>query len=98
MARLARVTQVIFGTGGLTPSGGFGAPAAGNLATEVATSNTIANIMAGASWVGGWLGAVLGGSKFPVLEDMNSIDYVHSTQLAYILQQGIGPYQGVFTT
>ena len=97
MARLARVTQIIFGSGGNTPTGGFGAPAAGNLATEVATSNTIANIMAGASWIGGWLGAVLGGSKFPVLEDMNSIDYVHSTQIAYILQQGIPEYDAITT-
>lgn len=89
MAKISRATQVIFASGGNVPTGGFGAPAAGNVTTELATSSTLATLQGLAAWAAGWLNAVIGGSKFPVLEDMNAKDYVVTTQLAYLFQQGI---------
>lgn len=89
MSRVARITQKIFGSTGLTGTGGFGAAAAGTTATEVATSNTLSNIMSTAAWAAGWLSAVLGASKFPAIEDMNALDYTVTSQLAYLFQQGI---------
>lgn len=94
MAGISRTTAVLFGTTGLTPTGGFGAAANGVLTTEAGSSNTVSNIQTGQSglWAGGWLGAVLGASKFPAIEDMNAVDNVFSTQIAYILERGIPEY------
>ena len=94
MARLSRVTQAIFSTTGLTPTAGFAAAANGTVTTEAGSSNTIANIMTGqaGAWAGGLATAVLGGSKFPAIEDVNGVLNVATTQLAYVLQQGIPEY------
>lgn len=94
MSRIARSTQQIFGAAGNVGTGGFGAAANGVLTTELATSSSLSTLQTGQSgmWAGGWLGAVLGSTKFPPLEDMNAINYVVTTQLAYILQQGIAEY------
>lgn len=92
MAKIARATQVIFGTTGLVGTGGFGAAAGGTVTTEVATSNTLATIMGATSWGSGWLTATLGATKYPAIEDMNALAYAESTQLAYIFQQGIPEY------
>ncbi len=94
MARISRATQAIFSTTGLTPTGGFAAAANGTVTTEAGSSNSLSNIQtaqAGA-WAGGFLSAVLGGSKFPAIEDMNAVLNVLSTQAAYLLQQGIPEY------
>jgi hypothetical protein len=92
MARLARTTQIIFGASGLVGTGGYGAAAIGNVATEVATSSALSTIMGTAAWGAGWLNAVLGSTKFPAVEDLNAVEYVNSTQLAYLFQQGIPEY------
>lgn len=92
MARLSRVTQALFGSTGLVGTGGFGAAALGTTTTNTATSVTLATIMGAANWAAGWLGAVLGSSKFPAVEDMNAVHYTLSSQIAYILQQGIPEY------
>ena len=94
MAGITRATAQIFSTTGLTGTGGFGAGANGTTTTEAGSSNNLANIQEGTSgeWAGGWLGATLGGSKFPAVEDMNAVDNVFSTQIAYILERGIPEY------
>lgn len=92
MSRLARITQLLFGTGGNVGTGGYGAAAGGNTATELATSSSLATIMGTSQYAAGWLGATLGASKFPAIEDMNAMDYLLSSQIAYILQQGVPEY------
>ena len=87
MSRLSRVTQIIFG-GTATNNGVFGSAQLGT----PTTSTAIATIMGGAAWLAGWLSATLGSSKFPALEEMQGVDYVLSTQIAYLLQQGIAEY------
>lgn len=92
MAKITRVTQKIFGTAGNVGTGGFGAAAGGNVATELATSSSLSTLMNTTEWVDGWDAATLGSSKFPAVEDMNAMEYVNTTQLAYLFQQGIPEY------
>lgn len=94
MAKIARATQTVFGTTGLTPTAGFAAAANGTTTTEVGSSNTPANIMTGqaTAWAAGWLAATLGASKFPAIEDMNGVHNVVTSQLAYLFQQGIAEW------
>ena len=89
MSRLARVTQQIFASAAAN-NGVFGSAQIG---TKI-TSNSLPTIMSLAAWAQGWLSAVLGASKFPPLEEFQAVEYVHSTQIAYILQQGIPEYDG----
>ena len=87
MARLPRVTQKIF-AGSATNNGVFGSAQAATFTL----SNVLATIMGLAAWGQGWLSAVIGGSKFPPLEEFQAVEYVHSSQIAYLLQQGISEY------
>lgn len=89
MARISRITQKIF-AGSASNNGVFGSAQLGTFTL----SNLIATIMGGTAWAQGWLAAVIGGSKFPPLEEFQAVEYVHSTQIAYILQQGIPEYDG----
>jgi hypothetical protein len=89
MARLARVTQPIF-AGSASNNGVFGSAQAN--AGPGTDSNVLATIMGLAAWSAGWLSAVIGGSKFPPLEEFQAIDYVITSQLAYLFQQGIAEY------
>lgn len=94
MAGIARTTQAIFSTTGLTPTAGFGAAANGTTTTEAGSSNTPANIQTGTSgaWAGGWNSATLGSSKFPAEEDLNAVLNVITSQLAYVLERGVPEY------
>lgn len=87
MSRIARVTQKIF-AGSAANNGVFGSAALGT----PTTSSVISTIMAGAAWAAGWVSATLGSSKFPALEEFQGVEYVHSTQIAYLLQQGLPEY------
>lgn len=98
MARFPRVKQVVFGPSGLVGTGGFGAAALGTNTTEVASTSTLANLMSTTAWnTNGWIDAVLGASKFPAVEDLNASAYIFSSQLAYLLQQGIPEYDSATT-
>lgn len=94
MAGISRATAQLFGTTGLTPASGFAGAANSDLSTEIGSSNTVANIQSGISgeWAAGWLAATLGSSKFPAIEDLNAVDLVFSTQIAYLLERGIPEY------
>lgn len=89
MARLARVTQKIF-AGSASNNGVFGSAQAN--AGPGTISNVLATIMGLAAWATGWVSATIGASKFPPLEEFQAVEYVHSTQIAYILSQGIAEY------
>lgn len=87
MANLARKIQKIFGnTLGATPNGlsVFGSFAAG--APSYSTDPDA--IQGSPQFDGGWTNSIIG-TNSPALEDMNSIFYVISYQLAYLLQKGL---------
>ncbi|MBZ5673720.1 MAG: hypothetical protein LAP61_05680 [Acidobacteriia bacterium] len=91
MARLTRKTLKQFaGSAGAVALGvgEFGSAQAGSPAFS--TDPTV--IQSLAAWLGGWTNATLGASKFPCLEDMNAVDFVHSYMLAYQFQEGISEY------
>lgn len=87
MSRIARVTQAIFGSSA-SDIGQFGSA---QLGTKVLTSD-LATIQALPAWAGGWLDAIIGANKFPPIEEVNAIDYLVTTQLAYLFQMGIAEY------
>lgn len=92
MARIDRKYQSIFS---LTSSenGQFGS---GQIGTKVLTDD-LDTIQALSAWVGGWSYSVLGANKFPPLEEMNSLGYVTTYQLAYLFQEGIPEYNATTT-
>lgn len=92
MARIPRVTQSIF-AGSATNNGQFGSAQA----STFNLTNVLATIMALPAWAQGWLAATIGASKFPPLEEFQAVEYVHSTQIAYILQQGMPEYDSTTT-
>jgi hypothetical protein len=89
MARLSRVTQKIFAASAAN-NGVFGSAQAN--AGPGTISNVLATIMGLPAWGAGWLSAIMGSSKFPPLEEIQALEYVHSAQIAYLLNQGIAEY------
>jgi hypothetical protein len=87
MAKIPRVTQPIF-AGSAANNGQFGSAQA---ATFV-LSNDLATLMSLPAYAQGWLLSVLGGDKFPPLEELQALSYIETTQLAYIFQEGIVEY------
>lgn len=94
MARYPRILQKIFG-GSASDIGNFGSAAAGSPVSGPAP--TLTAVQSLSQYLDGWLSAVLGASKFPAIEDMNAIDYLFSSQIAYLLQQGIAEYDATTT-
>lgn len=90
MAKIVRKLQKIFGSGaGTTGITSFGSTAQGS---TVYTTD-LDTIQSTSAFSTGWLGAVLLGTKRkPVLQDRNALDYLFSTQLANIFQDGIPVY------
>lgn len=92
MAAIPRKTQQVF-AGALTAPGNIAKY--GSLAASApAYSSDLAQIQT-AAWLQGLLAALInapGGLASPALEDFNGIFYVITTQLAYILQTGIGEW------
>lgn len=84
-SKISRVTNRIFGS---TPGGDslsiFGSMAAGS--PVFSTDPT--EIQSLSQWLTGWFSAVVGQNS-PAIEDFNSLCFVLSYQLGYILQQGI---------
>jgi len=87
-SKIARKTALIFGASLTAAPGGLNqfASFAQSGGTSAIYSTDPAAIQT-PSWLYGWDDALQGG--LPVLEDLNSVDYVHSYQIAYGLQQGI---------
>lgn len=90
MANLSRKIQKIFGNTLTAAANGlsvFGSFAAGS-PTYSTDPDTIQSLP---QFDGGWTNSIIS-TNSPALEDMNSIFYVLSYQLAYILQKGIPEY------
>lgn len=85
--RITRVTQPIFAATAAN-IGVFGSGAAGT--KEL--SDDLATLMSLGAWADGWSAATLGASKFPPIEEMNALQFINTTQLAYIFQEGIPAY------
>lgn len=84
MARIPRKNQKIFAMSA-TNNGVFGSAQAG---TKV-LSNDIEVLQGLAAYLNGWNDATIDSRRFPTLEEMQALDYINTTQLAYIFQEGI---------
>lgn len=60
-------------------------------------SNDVETIQSKPAWLTGWIDAVIGTRKFPTLEEFQSCNYVNTSQIAYILQEGIGEWNPLKT-
>lgn len=83
MARLPRKTQRIF-AGNAVNNGQFGSA---QLGTKV-LSNDLETIQDLAAWVNGWNDATISGQRLPTLEEMQGLQYVMTSQLAYLFERG----------
>jgi len=92
MARLTRQTLKVFALNA-TNNGVFGSA---QDATKIITSN-ITTLQSKPAWLTGWLDAIIGTKKFPAVEEFQSVQYVHSYQTAYLLQEGIPEYDAATT-
>lgn len=89
MAKLPRVTNKLFAENAATDDiGQFGSANAG---TKLNTSD-VTTIQALPAWQEGWKPAVVGGNRYPALQERNGVDKVFSYQIDYMLQQGIPEY------
>lgn len=84
MARIPRKAQLIFASGAVN-NGQFGSA---QLGTKV-LSTDLDVLQALAAYLQGWNSATIGSSRFPPLEEFQSLNYINTTQLAYIFQEGI---------
>jgi hypothetical protein len=94
MAKIPRKTAFPFGANASAAAKGiqqFGSSVGGtpNYTKDLSQIQTLA------AWQGGWDPALVGG--LPLQEDMNAVDFVHSQQIAYLLQQGIPEYDAATT-
>ena len=87
MAKLDRKEQKLF-AGNASNNGQFGSGQAG---TKVVT-NDVDTLQALEAWQGGWNDATIGGNNLPPLEEVQSVSYVNSYHLKYILERGIAQW------
>lgn len=87
MARLTRITNILFGsTASGTDIEQFGS------AVQLGIPNYTTNpgtIQALSAWTNGWSAALVVANQSAYKQDMNALHYVLSYQLGYLLQQGI---------
>lgn len=84
MAKIERKHQKIFALNA-TNNGQFGSA---QLGTKV-TSSDLDTLQQLSAWEDGWLLATLTAQRLPTLEEMQGIQYVTTSQLAYVFQEGI---------
>ncbi len=84
MARIVRKDQRIF-AGSASNNGQFGSAQAG---TQV-TSNDLDVLQQLDAWASGWNSATISSQRLPTLEEMQGIQYVLTSQVAYLFQEGI---------
>lgn len=88
MVKIDRKTQKIFCAGNPSDIGQYGSGAAG---TKL-PSTDLDVLQALAAYEQGWSDATIGGSKRPPLEEFNGLNYINTTQLSYLFQEGIAEY------
>jgi hypothetical protein len=92
MSRLARYTQLLFGTGaGTNQMAEFGSKQNGTPARYSGSTITPSIVQGLANYLDGWFAAIIGVSS-PTIEDMNALCFLFAYQLAYIMQEGIPEY------
>ena len=87
MAKLPRKTQKILGSNS-SQNGQFGSRRSGS----GLLTNDVEVIQALPAWENGWPDAAVSGLKVPTLEEMQGVQYVETSQLAYLFQEGIPEY------
>jgi len=92
MPALPRVLQKIFG-GNSSNNGQPGSARAGTFNL----TNNVGTLQALPAWENGWNDITLTGSRLPCLEEDQAINYVVTSQIAYILQRGIPEYDATTT-
>ena len=85
MAKIARKTQLVFG-GALTAPSNIAR--FGSLRIGVPEFTLDPDDIQTTEYQNGWAAALLA-NKAPALQDLNALHYLHSLQLAYLMQQGI---------
>lgn len=89
---LGRYTQFLFGSGASAGQmAQFGSFAAGTPVTYSGSTISPAEVQALSQYLAGWYSAVVGNGSF-AKQDINSLEYLWSHQLAYLFQQGIPAY------
>lgn len=89
MTKIARKTAKQFAVG----AGGSGVSEFGAIAGGAANYSFDLDVLQSSDFEVGWLNAVVAGSKrLPPYEDMNAVQFVFSTQIAYLLQEGVPEY------
>jgi hypothetical protein len=92
MSKLTRYTQQVFGSAaGSNQMSEFGSLAAGTPAEYSGATITPTIVQALSNYIDGWFAAVQGQNS-PTIQDMNSLFYEVTYQLAYILQEGVGEW------
>lgn len=102
MAKLGRVLQKIFGINATT--GGVGVGQLSQIGSFAAASPTTENptdagalaVQGNSNYLGGWFFCVSGGNS-PVMEDMNSLHFLVTRQLAYLFQEGVAEWDATTT-
>lgn len=88
MARLSRIFQKIFASSA-SNNGVFGSAQDG---TKVLTNN-LTTLQSKPAFLTGWVDAIIGSSKFPPLEEFQSLNYINTAQLAYLFQEGVPEWE-----
>ncbi len=89
MAVLPRKTQKIFGLNG---NNGVPGSAQASGTTSGSLSNDLAILQSLAAFADGLNSVVLSGKSLPPLQEDQALDYIETSQLAYIFQEGIPEY------
>lgn len=87
MAKLIRKMQKIF-AGTATNNGQFGSAKTG----AKVTSTDLDILQALPAFNTGWLDAIISGRNLPALEEMQSLQYITTRQIAYLFQEGLAEY------
>lgn len=90
MARIIRSTSILFGsTAPATDIEQFGSKQQTGIPNYTTSVSVIQSL---AAWTNGWSSAIVTADKAPYKQDVNAVDYVLSTFVSYILQQGIAEW------
>jgi len=92
MAKIERKNLKIFAKDAAN-NGQFGSAQVG---TKVTTQDP-ETVQALDAWNQGWINSVIGGSKLPPLEELQSTTFVPTYHLAYIFQEGVPEWNGETT-
>jgi len=87
MPKIERKTQKIFAKDG-GQNGQFGSAQA----LSPNTSDDLDVLQSLAAYLQGWQDATISGDKRPPLEEENALHYIETSQIAYLLQEGIAEY------